>query len=54
MSAEQQNNFKHILPGQHVYDGVLFFGYSPPETLDMVKTFHVREDDVFLVTYPKA
>ncbi|XP_013068532.2 sulfotransferase 1A1-like [Biomphalaria glabrata] len=54
MSAEHQNNFQHILPGQHVYDGVLFFGYSPPETLDLVKTFHVRADDVFLVTYPKA
>lgn len=47
-------SFPHKLPGEHVYDGVLFFGYSPPEVLDRVKTFPVREDDVFIVTYPKA
>ncbi|KAH9491790.1 Sulfotransferase 1C4 [Bulinus truncatus] len=54
MSTVHHNSFKHVLPGQHVYEGVLFFGYSPPETLDRVKTFQVRQEDVFLVTYPKA
>ncbi|XP_060080389.1 sulfotransferase 1C4-like [Ylistrum balloti] len=46
--------FSHVLPGQHVYDDVLFFGYSPPDVLDAVKGFSVRDDDVFIVTYPKA
>ncbi|CAG5134654.1 unnamed protein product [Candidula unifasciata] len=46
--------FRHLLPGQHVFEGVLFFGYSPPEVLDAVKFFDVRYDDVFIATYPKA
>ncbi|XP_071165048.1 sulfotransferase 1C4-like [Mytilus edulis] len=45
---------RHVLPGQHWYEGVLFFGYSPPDILDAVKHFEVRDDDVFIVTYPKA
>ena len=47
-------SFSHRLPGQHVYSGVLFFGYSPPDILDAVKDFNVRDDDVFIITYPKA
>ncbi|XP_062581414.1 sulfotransferase 1 family member D1-like [Saccostrea cucullata] len=45
---------KHVLPGQHVYKGRLFFGFSPPDVLDAVKDFDVRDDDVFIVTFPKA
>lgn len=48
------SRFSHVLPGEHLYDGVLFFGYSPPDVLDAVKEFPVRDDDVFIVTYPKA
>nr|KAG5698016.1 hypothetical protein BaRGS_005834 [Batillaria attramentaria] len=48
------SQFTHKMPGEHVYEGVLFFGYSPPDVLNNVKTFPVREDDVFIVTYPKA
>lgn len=51
---ESSRQFTHQLPGQHVYEGVLFFGYSPPDVITNVKTFPVREDDVFIVTYPKA
>lgn len=51
---KMEKNFSHILPGEHIYKGRLFFGYSPPEVLDAVKSFEVREDDVFIVTYPKA
>ncbi|KAK7090290.1 sulfotransferase 1A3-like [Littorina saxatilis] len=49
-----EKSFSHKLPGEHVYKGVLFFGYSPPGALDAVKDLQVREDDVFIVTYPKA
>ncbi|XP_046365306.2 sulfotransferase 1C4-like [Haliotis rufescens] len=50
MTAE----ISHKLPGEHVYDGILFFGYTPPDILDAVKDFEVRDDDVFIITYPKA
>lgn len=49
-----EKKFAHVLPGEHIYKGRLFFGYSPQEVLDAVKNFNVREDDVFIVTYPKA
>lgn len=49
-----ERKFAHVLPGEHIYKGRLFFGYSPQEILDAVKNFNVREDDVFIVTYPKA
>lgn len=52
--AEPCTRFKHVLPGEHVYEGILFFGYTPPGILDAVKEFQVHDDDVFLATYPKA
>ncbi|XP_029648302.1 sulfotransferase 1C4-like [Octopus sinensis] len=52
--TSKAGSFTHKLPGEHVYEGVLFFEYSPPEVLDRVKDFNVRDDDVFIVTYPKA
>lgn len=54
MSSNNSERFSHKLPGEHVYEGVLFFEYSPPDILDAVKTFPVRDDDVYIVTYPKA
>lgn len=45
---------RHVLPGEHIYKGRLFFGYTPPEVLDAVLDFEVRDDDIFIVTYPKA
>ena len=51
---EPGTRFKHVLPGEHVYEGILFFGFTPPDILDAVREFEVRDDDVFLATYPKA
>ncbi|XP_070558513.1 amine sulfotransferase-like [Ptychodera flava] len=39
----------------HYYDGVLFpTDYFPATALDAVKSFKVREDDLYVVTYPKS
>ncbi|XP_052765611.1 sulfotransferase 1C4-like [Mya arenaria] len=49
-----EKRHEHVLPGEHVYEGVLFFGYTPPDILDAVKDFEVRDSDIFLSTFPKA
>ncbi|XP_064615619.1 sulfotransferase 1C2-like [Liolophura sinensis] len=54
MAPWRKHEFTHKLPGEHVYNGILFFGFSPPDTLRAVRDFTVREDDVFIATYPKA
>ena len=46
--------FAILFSGEHVYKDILFFGYTPPDVLDNVKEFEVRDDDVFIATYPKA
>jgi hypothetical protein len=43
-----------FIKGEHVYEDVLFFGYTPADILDAVKDFQVRNDDVIIATYPKA
>ncbi|XP_070557347.1 sulfotransferase 1A1-like [Ptychodera flava] len=41
--------------GFHYYEGVLFYDLLfPVPSLEAVKEFQVREDDVFLATYPKS
>ncbi|XP_077989338.1 sulfotransferase 1C4-like [Glandiceps talaboti] len=51
MSANEEA-FK---PGEnHVYNGVVFPSSVPASTLEALKNFEVREDDVFIATYPKS
>ncbi len=38
----------------HRYGGIPFIRVYPVEALDAMKTFEVRSDDLFLITYPKA
>jgi len=37
-----------------MYEGLPYMGINTPEALQNVKDFRFREDDVLLVTYPKA
>lgn len=41
-------------PGEHVYDGVVFCKIFPAATLDAVKKFKFKDDDVLIATYPKS
>ena len=38
----------------HTYEGILFLKVVPASSLEEIKHFEVREDDLFLVSYPKA
>ncbi|XP_072019020.1 sulfotransferase 1 family member D1-like [Amphiura filiformis] len=42
------------MPGLHVYDGISFPPIVKASTLDALKTWQVREDDIFFVAYPKS
>ncbi|XP_013418477.1 sulfotransferase 1C4 [Lingula anatina] len=52
MSDFDVKTFK--IPGQHYLDGVLLGGYSPRESIEMVKTFDMFEDDCVVSAYPKS
>ena len=41
-------------PGQYTYEGMTMMQYFPAESLDTIKDFDYRDDDIFVVTYPKA
>ncbi|XP_019632275.1 PREDICTED: sulfotransferase 1C4-like [Branchiostoma belcheri] len=39
---------------EHEYQGIRFPGEISKETLDVIPDYPVRDDDIFIVTYPKA
>ena len=45
-------NYK--IPGEHIYDGIVFGEIFPSKVLDEVKNFVFREDDILIATYPKS
>ncbi|KAJ8031411.1 Sulfotransferase 1C2A [Holothuria leucospilota] len=57
ISLTQAKSKEDIVPletGKHKYKGYTFTAMQTPENLDALQTFGVRDDDVYLVTYPKS
>ena len=44
----------HVVPGEHVYDGIMYAGVFPARILERIKSFEFRDDDIILATYPKS
>ena len=38
----------------HIYDGMLFFGFIPASSLDAIKQMQFHDDDIIISTYPKC
>ena len=38
----------------YLYEGTRLLKVSPEQTMDDMKTFKVRDDDLYLISYPKA
>ena len=45
---------QHKCPGEHVYEGIRMMSTNPVSSLDAIKQFKFRDDDVLLATYPKT
>ena len=44
----------HVIPGEHCYDGIWYPAANPASSLEAMKTFEFRDDDVILMTYIKS
>ena len=40
--------------GVHRLDGVNYMWIMPPSNFEALKTFQVRDDDVYVITFPKS
>ena len=41
-------------PGEYTYDGIWLSKYFPADGLEKIKQFNYRDEDILVVTYPKA
>ena len=53
-STDDAMTSRHVLPGEHVYDGDTYAACFPPDLLPRIHEFNFRDDDIVLVTYPKS
>ncbi|XP_072051233.1 sulfotransferase 1E1-like [Amphiura filiformis] len=54
MAGTLEGQDKGSMNDFQVVDGINVAWVTPPSTLEAMKTFEVREDDIFIVTYPKS
>ena len=54
MADQQEIQWIHDIPGQHMYKGVMYFASQPTEVLDRIPYFQFTSDDVLVSTYPKS
>ena len=48
------SKFEHRIPGQHMYQGLLFGSTASPDLLQGLDKFDIREDDHIITGYPKS
>lgn len=49
----EKDNVSHFM-SEHEYNGIMYPNVVLDSSIDRMKTFQVREDDIWIVTYPKA
>ncbi|XP_072051234.1 sulfotransferase 1C2-like [Amphiura filiformis] len=54
MAGTLEGQDKGKMNDYNIIDGIHVSWVTPPSTLEALKTFQVREDDVFIVTFPKS
>ena len=54
MAGTLQGQDKGKMSDYTVIDGIHVSWTTPPSTLEAMKTFEVRDDDIFIITYPKS
>lgn len=54
IAEDKKTVFSHQVRGQHVYGGIIYQDVIPVKSLEAIKDFRFRDDDILCVTYPKS